>query len=78
MTLQLNATLLLGRENMSVAPLGLESIPEGLFMLVWERTRLFLPYFVKVSHFQPLDNKGWEQIYKSNTFDLQCLSFKVS
>lgn len=41
-------------------------------------TRLSLPDFVEVGHFQPLDNNGWEQIHKSNTFDLWCLSFKGS
>lgn len=84
--LEPNATLPLGRENtcvgwwltyMSVEPLGLESTPEEL-MMPWVGTRLFLSYFLKGGHFQPLDNNRWEQVYESNVFDLKSLSFTAS
>lgn len=76
LTLQVNAALLLGGKNMPW-PLWGSSSPRRTLSACVE-TRLFLPYFVKVGHFQPLDNNGWEQIHESNTFDLWCLSFKGS
>lgn len=62
---------------MSAEPLGLESTPEEL-MMPRVGTRLFLSYFLKGGHFQPLDTNGWEQIYESNVFDLKSLAFTAS
>lgn len=62
---------------MSVEPLGLESTPEELITPMWEDAFSYL-IFQKRGPFPALDNNGWEQIYKSNVFDLKYLSFTSS